>query len=209
MVPTSVTDHVPCRSFLLLSVLQIVDSQPSWILLSVLGELRSTSRIADILPVLVRQVTWLKYPPLCLSAIPGVEVFSVVEKFFLLVRLSPCFYPRLSLVSVRFAFYFYPIGCKGFSSQSLKKVCAWVLTCSVLFRLIMLHLCHCRCLVLKTWSGRCSQGNRWVYLPVRGLMHRSGIPGTWRGSTHHETCPAACMPCLTRTLTALAESGVF
>ena len=30
--PLSVTDRVPCRSFLLLSVLQIVDSRPSWIL---------------------------------------------------------------------------------------------------------------------------------------------------------------------------------
>ena len=49
--PLSVTDHVPCRSFLLLSVLQIVDSRPSWILVSVLRELCSTSRIADVLPV--------------------------------------------------------------------------------------------------------------------------------------------------------------
>ena len=45
----SVTDRVPCRSFLLLSVLQIVDCPPLWILLSVLGELCSTSRIADVL----------------------------------------------------------------------------------------------------------------------------------------------------------------
>ena len=49
--PLSVLDRVPCRSFLLLSVLQIVDSRPSWILVSVLGELCSTSRIADVLPV--------------------------------------------------------------------------------------------------------------------------------------------------------------
>ena len=48
--PLSVTDCVPCRSFLLLSVLQIVDSRPSWMLASVLGEICYTSRIADVLP---------------------------------------------------------------------------------------------------------------------------------------------------------------
>ena len=82
LVPTSVTDRVLGRSFLLLSVLQIVDSRPSWILLLVLGELCSTSRIADILIVLVMWVTWLKYTPLCLSTIPSVEVYQlwVVEK---------------------------------------------------------------------------------------------------------------------------------
>ena len=49
--PLSVLDCVPHRSFLLLSVLQIVDSRLSWILVSVLGELCSTSRIAIVLPV--------------------------------------------------------------------------------------------------------------------------------------------------------------
>ena len=49
--PLSNTCCVSCRSFPLLSVLQIVDSRPSWILLSVLGEQCSTSRIADRLPV--------------------------------------------------------------------------------------------------------------------------------------------------------------
>ena len=49
--PLSFTDCVSSRSSLLLSVLQIVDSRPSWILVSVLGELHSTSRIANILPV--------------------------------------------------------------------------------------------------------------------------------------------------------------
>ena len=49
--PLSFIDRVSGRSSLLLSVLQIVDSRPSWILVSVLGELRSTSRIANILPV--------------------------------------------------------------------------------------------------------------------------------------------------------------
>ena len=49
--PLSDTGCVSCRSFLLLSVFQIVDSRPSWILLSVLGELCSTSRIGDILPI--------------------------------------------------------------------------------------------------------------------------------------------------------------
>ena len=39
----------------MLSVLQIVDSLPSWILASVLGELCSNSRIADILPSLERR----------------------------------------------------------------------------------------------------------------------------------------------------------
>ena len=34
-----IPDRMPCWSFLLISVLQIVDSQPLWILLSVLGEL--------------------------------------------------------------------------------------------------------------------------------------------------------------------------
>ena len=49
--PLSFNDRVSSRSSLLLSVLQIVDSQLSWILVSVLGELHSTSRIADILLV--------------------------------------------------------------------------------------------------------------------------------------------------------------
>ena len=44
--PFSIPDCVLCWSFLLLSVLQIVDSRPSWILLSVLGELSSTTWIA-------------------------------------------------------------------------------------------------------------------------------------------------------------------
>ena len=44
--PFSIPGHMPCWSFLLLSVLQIVDSRPSWILLSVLGELSSTTWIA-------------------------------------------------------------------------------------------------------------------------------------------------------------------
>ena len=54
--PLSNTCRVSCRSFPLLSVFQIVGSRPSWILLSVLGELRSTSRIANILPVYLNGV---------------------------------------------------------------------------------------------------------------------------------------------------------
>ena len=42
----SIPGRVPCWSFLLLSVLQIVDSRPLWILLSVLRELNSTTWIA-------------------------------------------------------------------------------------------------------------------------------------------------------------------
>ena len=44
--PFFFTDRVPCWSFLLLSVLQIVDSRPSWTVVSVLGELCSTTWIA-------------------------------------------------------------------------------------------------------------------------------------------------------------------
>ena len=68
--PLSFTDRVSSRSSLLLSVLQIVDSRPSWILVSVLGELHSTSRIADILPV-------------CLSLLFGLNTLSCVYQLFL------------------------------------------------------------------------------------------------------------------------------
>ena len=68
--PLSFTDCVSGRISLLLSVLQIVDSQPLWILVSVLGELRSTSRIADILPV-------------CLSLSFGLNTLSCVYRLFL------------------------------------------------------------------------------------------------------------------------------
>ena len=68
--PLSFTDRVSSRSSLLLSVLQIVDSRPSWILVSVLGELRSTSRIANILPVY-------------LSGLFGLNTLSCVYQLFL------------------------------------------------------------------------------------------------------------------------------
>ena len=57
--PLSVTDCVSSRSFPLLSVLQIADSQPLWILVLVLGEPRSTSRIADVLPVYLSELLGL------------------------------------------------------------------------------------------------------------------------------------------------------
>ena len=66
----SFTDRVSGRSSLLLSVLQIVDSRPSWILVLVLGELRSTSRIANILPV-------------CLRLLFGLNTLSCVYQLFL------------------------------------------------------------------------------------------------------------------------------
>ena len=68
--PLSFTDRVSGRSSLLLSVLQIVDSRPSWILVSVLGELRSTSRITNILPV-------------CLSLLFGLNSLFFVYQLFL------------------------------------------------------------------------------------------------------------------------------
>ena len=102
--PLSNTDRVPCRSFLLLSVLQIVDSRPSWILLSVLGELCSTSRIANVLLILwggplslntLLHVYWLFLMWRFIS-------FRWSKKFFPLVCCSPCFYPRLFLWDLHF-----------------------------------------------------------------------------------------------------------
>ena len=81
--PLSFTDPVSGRSSLLLSVLPIVDSRPSWILVSVLGELRSTSRIADILPVCLRLLFGLNTLP-CVY-----RLFWCVGLFSWLTRKSP------------------------------------------------------------------------------------------------------------------------
>ena len=91
--PPSVTDRVSGRSSLLLSVLQIVDSRPLWILVSVLEELHSTFKDCRCPTGLFERVTWLKYPVLCLLIIPGVQVhLSWVVGESPLFGLSPCLF---------------------------------------------------------------------------------------------------------------------
>ena len=123
----------------MLSVLQIVDSRPSWILVSVLGELRSTSRIADILPV-------------CLSLSFGLNTLSCVYWLFLVCRFVVlvdgkksfvrfhrpiCSYFGLRPVFTWFLFHF----CVCWSCMYLfpmpKKVHALVLVSGVLFWLFI------------------------------------------------------------------------
>ena len=98
--PLSFTDHVSGRSSLLLSVLQIVDSRPSWILVSVLGELRSTSRIADILPV-------------CLRLLFGLNTLSCVYQLFLVCGFVFLVDGKKSLcpVSLPYLFLFWFASC--------------------------------------------------------------------------------------------------
>ena len=57
---------------------------------------------------LVRSAACLKYPTLCLLAIPGVRVylFWVLKRIFLLSLSSCVFSPGLSPLFVGFAFYF-------------------------------------------------------------------------------------------------------
>ena len=121
--PLSFTDRVSGRSSLLLSVLQVVDSRPSWILVLVLGELRSTSRIADILPV-------------CLSLLFGLNTLSCVYRLFLVcwfiflvdgkksfVRFHPLFVLILVCVLFSLSFYFTSVlvGHACISFQCLKR----------------------------------------------------------------------------------------
>ena len=123
----------------MLSVLQIVDSQPSWILVSVLGELRSTSRIADILPV-------------CLSLSFGLNTLSCVYRLFLVCGFvflvdgkksfvqfhSPiCSYSGLRPVFTRFFFHFCACWSCLYLFPMPKKVCALVFVSGVLFWLFI------------------------------------------------------------------------
>ena len=137
--PLSFTDRVSSRSSLLLSVLQVVDSRPSWILVSVLGELRSTSGIADILPV-------------CLSLSFGLNTLSCVYRLFLVcgfvflvdgkksfVRFHHpiCSYSGLRPVFTRFLFHFCACWSCLYLFPMPKKVCAPVLVSGVLFWLFI------------------------------------------------------------------------
>ena len=137
--PLSFTDRVSGRSSLLLSVLQVVDSQPSWMLVSVLGELHSTSRIADILPV-------------CLSLLFGLNALSCVYWLFLVcgfiflvdrkksfVRFHHpiCSYSGLCPVFTRFLFHFCACWSCLYLFPMPKKVRAPVLVSGVLFWLFI------------------------------------------------------------------------
>ena len=137
--PLSFTDCVSGRSSLLLSVLQIVDSQPLWILVSVLGKLHSTSRIADILPV-------------CLSLSFGLNTLSCVYRLFLVcgfvylvdgkksfVRFYRpiCSYSGLCPVFTRFLFHFCACWLCLYLFPMPKKVHAPVLVSGVLFWLFI------------------------------------------------------------------------
>ena len=131
----SFTDRVSGRSSLLLSVLPIVDSRPSWILVSVLGELHSTSRIANILPVCLR----LSFGLNALSSVYRLFlvcgfVFLVDEKkSFVRFHCPICSYSGLRPVFARFSFHF----CACWSCLYLfpipKKVRVPVLVSGVLF----------------------------------------------------------------------------
>ena len=137
--PLSFTDRVSGRSSLLLSVLQIVDSRPSWILVSVLGELRSTSRIANILPV-------------CLSLSFGLNTLSCVYRLFLVCgfvflvdgkksfvwfHCPICSYSGLRPVFTRFLFHFCACWSCLYLFPMPKKVRAPVLVSGVLFWLFI------------------------------------------------------------------------
>ena len=151
--PLSFTDRVSSRSSLLLSVLQIVDSQPSWILVSVLGELCSTSRIADILPV-------------CLSLSFGLNTLSCVYRLFLVCGLiflvdgkksfvwfyrPICSYSGLHPAFTQFLFHFCACWSCWYLFPMPKKVCVQVLVCGVLFRLFSgIFVVHCGGFVAKT-----------------------------------------------------------
>ena len=123
----------------MLSVLQIVDSQPSWILVSVLGELRSTSRIADILPV-------------CLNLSFGLKTLSCVYRLFLVcgfiflvdgkksfVRFHRpiCSYSGLCPVFTRFLFCFCACWSCLYLFPMPQKVCALFSVSGVLFWLFI------------------------------------------------------------------------
>ena len=133
--PLSFTDCVSGRSSLLLSVLKIVDSRPSWILVSVLGELRSTSRIADILPV-------------CLSLSFGLSTLSCMYQLFLVCGFVVlvdgkksfvwffcpiCSYSGLCPVFTRFLFHLPACWSCLYLFPMPKKVRAPVLVSGVLF----------------------------------------------------------------------------
>ena len=137
--PLSFTDHVSGNSSLLLSVLQIVDSQPSWILVSVLGELCSTSRIADILPV-------------CLSLSFGLNTLSCVywlflvcgfiflvdgKKSFVQFHCPICSYSGLCPVFTLLLFHFCACWSCLYLFPMPKKVYAPVLVSGVLFWLFI------------------------------------------------------------------------
>ena len=121
--PLSFTDHVSGRSSLLLSVIKIVDSRPSWILVSVLGEPRSTSRIADILPVCLR----LSFGLNTLSCV--YQLFLVCgfvflvdgKKSFVQFHRPICSYSGLRPVFTRFLFHFCACWSCLYLFQCLKR----------------------------------------------------------------------------------------
>ena len=128
--PLSFTDRVSGRSSLLLSVLQIVDSRPSWILVSVLGELRSTSRIADILPV-------------CLMLSFGLNTLSCVYRLFLVCgfvflvdgkkSFGICSYSGLRPV-FKFLFHFCACwSCLYLFQMPKNPICSGILVCVHVF----------------------------------------------------------------------------
>ena len=111
----------------------------SWILVSVLGELRSTSRIADILPV-------------CLSLSFGLNTLSCVywlflvcgfiflvdgKKSFVWFHRPICSYSGLQPVFTRFSFHFCACWSCLYLFPMPKKGCAQVLVSGVLFWLFI------------------------------------------------------------------------
>ena len=116
--PLSFTDRVSGRSFLLLSVLRIVDSQPSWILVSVLGELCSTSRIANILPV-------------CLMLLSSLNTLSCVYQLFLVCGFVFLVDEKKSFVRFHCPICSYSDLCPVFAQFSFNFCACW--SCLYLF----------------------------------------------------------------------------
>ena len=137
--PLSFTDHVSGRSSLLLSVFQIVDSRPSWILVSVLGELRSTSRIADILPICLRLSFGLNTLS-CLYQLFLVCGFVFLvdgKKSFVQFHCPICSYSGLRPVFTQFLFHFCACWSCLYLFPMPKKVQVPVLVSGVLFWLFI------------------------------------------------------------------------
>ena len=142
---------VPYWGFLLLSVLQIVDSQPSWILLSVLGELCSTTWIAtsDVIWGLLRLYTQclvFRLFLVCWSVI----LASCNEIVYLIV--CPLFCLAVDVLSwLDFCVILIAVLHEVFVLHCLLGW-EWALLC-LLIAFPWCSACFCG-LMAKTWSGR-------------------------------------------------------
>ena len=147
--PLSFTDRVSSRSSLLL---QIVDSRPSWILVSVFRGATLNLKDWRYPTGLFEWVVWLKYPVLCILVIIGVSVhLSWVNGKSPLSGLLPCLF-LFWFVPCFYSIFVSLLYCWPYLSlfPMPKKVHMWVLVCGVLFHLLAMFLFHCGGLVSKT-----------------------------------------------------------